>query len=53
MPTKRPDIGRHSRSNLRRASSHANRIDDLWEIDQENFRIAMLKLHSLVSVNDV
>lgn len=40
MPRRRrPDLGRRSQSNVRRATSRANRTDD--QIDQENSHIAL------------
>lgn len=54
MPRRRrPDLGRRSQSNVRRATSRANRTDDQRETDQENSRIAMSELRSLVSDNEV
>ncbi|XP_015175981.1 PREDICTED: uncharacterized protein LOC107066151 [Polistes dominula] len=54
MPRRRrPDLGRRSQSNVRRATSHANRTDDQKETDQENSRIALSKLRYLVSDNEV
>jgi len=47
------DLGRRSQSNVRRAISRANHTDDQREADQENSRIAMSELRSLVSDNEV
>jgi len=47
---KRPDVGRRSQSNVRRTTSCANRIDNQRETDQENSRITMSELRSLVSI---
>lgn len=52
MPRRRrPNVGRRSQSNVRRATSRANRTDDQRQRDQENSRIAMSELRSLVSDN--
>ena len=52
MPRRRrPDLGRRSQSNVRRATSRANRTDDQRQTDQENSRIAMSELRSSVSDN--
>ncbi|GBP68487.1 hypothetical protein EVAR_52648_1 [Eumeta japonica] len=54
MPRRRrPDLGRRSQSNVRRATSRANRTDDQRETDQENSRIAMSELRYLFSDNEV
>ncbi|KAG8285525.1 hypothetical protein J6590_068907 [Homalodisca vitripennis] len=54
MPTrKRPNIGRRSRSNVRRATSRANRTDDQQETDNDNSRIGMAHLRSTVNQNEV
>ena len=54
MPRRRrPDIGCRSQSNMRRATSRANRTYDQRDTDQENRRIAMSELRSLVSDNEV
>lgn len=54
MPRRRrPDFGRRSQSNVRRATTRANRTDDQRETDQENSRIAMSELCYLVSDNEV
>ena len=50
---RRPDIGRRNLTNVRGAISRANRTDDQSEADQENSRIAMSELRSLVSDNEV
>ncbi|KAG8308825.1 hypothetical protein J6590_100388 [Homalodisca vitripennis] len=46
---KRPNIGRRSRSNVRRATSRANRTDDQQETDNDNSRIGMAHLRSTVN----
>lgn len=49
MPRRRqPDLGRRSQSNVRRATSRANRTDDQRETDRENSFIAMSQLRYLV-----
>ncbi|KAF7273021.1 hypothetical protein GWI33_014215 [Rhynchophorus ferrugineus] len=54
MPRRRrPDLGRRSQSNVRRATSRTNRTDDQRETDQENCRVAMSELRSLESDNEV
>ncbi|XP_063931152.1 uncharacterized protein LOC135143203 [Zophobas morio] len=54
MPRRRrPDLGRRSQSNVRRATSRANRTDDQRETDQENSLIAMSELRYLVSDHEV
>ncbi|KAG8246522.1 hypothetical protein J6590_094264 [Homalodisca vitripennis] len=50
---KRPNIGRRSRSNVRRATSRANRTDDRQETDNDNSRIGMAHLRSTVNQNEV
>uniref|UniRef100_A0A1B6HEE6 Uncharacterized protein n=2 Tax=Homalodisca liturata TaxID=320908 RepID=A0A1B6HEE6_9HEMI len=50
---KRPNIGRRSRSNVRRATSRANRTDDQQETDNDNSRIGMAHLRSTVNQNEV
>lgn len=47
MPRKkRADLGRRSRSNVRRATSRANRTDDQRAIDNANSRVGMSELRS-------
>ncbi|KAG8328731.1 hypothetical protein J6590_102875 [Homalodisca vitripennis] len=51
---KRPNIGRRSRSNVRRDTSRANRTDDQQETDNYNSRIiGMAHLRSTVTQNEV
>lgn len=53
MPRRiRPDLGRRSQPNKRRSISRANRANQR-ETDQENSRIAMSELRSLVGDNEV
>ncbi|KAG8290309.1 hypothetical protein J6590_085197 [Homalodisca vitripennis] len=44
---------RRSRSNVRRATSRANRTDDQQETDNDNSRIGMAHLRSTVNQNEV
>ncbi|XP_053968612.1 uncharacterized protein K02A2.6-like [Anastrepha ludens] len=48
-----PGLGRRSQSNVRRATSRANRTNDHRETDPENSRIDMSELRYLVSDNKV
>ncbi|KAG8296330.1 hypothetical protein J6590_059597 [Homalodisca vitripennis] len=45
--------GRRSRSNVRRATSRANRTDDQQETDNDNSHIGMAHLRSTVNQNEV
>ncbi|KAG8266336.1 hypothetical protein J6590_074899 [Homalodisca vitripennis] len=48
---KRSNIGRRSRSNVRRATSRANRTDDQQETENDNSRIGMA--HLVLNQNEV
>lgn len=49
---KRPNIGRRSQSNVRRATSRANRTDDQRETDNDNSRTGMADLRSRVNYSE-
>lgn len=54
MPRRRrPDLGRRSQSNVRRATLRANRTDVQQETDNANSRIGMPELRSRVTGNEV